>query len=177
VPGRARGWSFTTNEANFERVQDRFLVRSTDCAGNTRTSRVATVAFGTREDTSPGISYRGRWSTARSSGSSGGTTHWTTRAGDSFAATSDGADGPVGLVMEKGPDRGSAAVYVDGVLRRTVDTHSARTRHRTVVWQGLFARGEHTLRVVNRATTGHPRIDLDTLLTCSGAHVDLGSCP
>ena len=77
--------------------------------------------------------------------------------------------------MEKVADRGRADVFVDGVKKATVDTHATSTRHRVVVWQGLYTRGTHTLRVVNRATPGHPRIDLDTLLLCSGA-TDGSSC-
>ncbi len=67
-------------------------------------------------------------------------------------------------------------MYVDGVLRKTVDTHATTTRHRVVVWQGLFRSGQHTLRVVNRATAGHPRIDLDTLTTCSAPVVVDDDC-
>ncbi|MFC4786213.1 hypothetical protein ACT8ZV_17160 [Nocardioides sp. MAHUQ-72] len=176
VTARARTFDFSTNIENWWRIPDRFVVRSRDCAGNTGTSNIADTQFGTREDDGPGISYRGTWSTSRFSGFSGGTTHWTSRAGDSFTATFDG-DGPIGLVMEKAPDRGKADVYVDGVLRKTIDTHATTTKHRIVVWQGLFKSGPHTLRVVNKATAGHPRIDLDTLLTCSGAHHDFLACP
>ncbi len=174
VESTARRYDFDTNSENWMRIPDRFVVRSRDCAGNKGVSRIARAGFGTREDDSAGIRYRGTWSTSRFAGFSGGTTHRSTAAGSAFTAAFDGADGPIGLVMEKAPDRGKAAVYVDGVLRKVVNTHSSKTQHRMVVWQGLFKSGPHTLRVVNKATAGHPRIDLDTLLTCSGDHVDFG---
>ena len=48
-----------------------------------------------------------------------------------------------------------------------MDTYARSTRHRVLVWEGLFPPGPHTLRVVNLATPGHPRIDLDAVLTCT----------
>jgi hypothetical protein len=156
------------NAANWERVPDRFLVRVTDCAGNTATSAVALSELGVREDTDPAIDYQGHWRVSRFAGFSGGTTHATSAQGASASLTFTGS-GPVALVMEKAADRGKADVYVDGVKKATVDTHATKTRHRVVVWQGIYLHGTHTLRVVNRATPGHPRIDLDTFLLCSGA--------
>lgn len=156
------------NAANWGRVPDRFLVRVTDCAGNTATSNIALSELGTREDTDPAITYRGSWRVGHFPGFSGGTTHNTTAQGASARLTFTGS-GPVALVMEKAADRGKADVFVDGVKKATVDTHADTTQHRVVVWQGIYMSGTHTLRVVNRATPGHPRIDLDTLLLCSGA--------
>ena len=46
------------NAANWGRVPDRFLVRVTDCAGNTATSAIALSELGTREDTDSAIVYR-----------------------------------------------------------------------------------------------------------------------
>jgi hypothetical protein len=162
------------NKANRDRIEDRFVVRVTDCAGNTATSDIAATKFGVREDDDPGLAYQGAWKTSRFSGFSGGTTHSTTAKGASVSLTFAGT-GPIALVMEKAADRGKADVFVDGVKKATVDTHSATTKHRIVVWQGLYTKGSHTLKVVNKATVGHPRIDLDFIETCSQA-IDQGSC-
>lgn len=72
--------------------------------------------------------------------------------------------------MEKAPNRGSADVYVDGVKKATVNTYSSTTAHRVIVWQTVLAAGAHVVKVVNRATAGHPRIDLDAVLNPAGVH-------
>lgn len=163
VGARTRSLVFRTQEPDEARVTSRFVVRARDCAGNTGTSDVATVSVGFVEDLSPKVTYRGSWRTARFGGFSGGTTHTTSAAGARADVTVPG--GPVALVMEKAADRGVADVLVDGVRRATVDTHSSTTQHRSIVWQAVLPAGEHTVTVVNRATPGHPRIDLDLVLT------------
>ena len=164
VGRNVRTFSANLNEANRSRVIDRFVVRVTDCAGNTATSNIATSAFGIRQDDAASIGYTGNWQVSNFAGFSDGTTHHTSTAGNSFTTTVQGG-GPVALVMEKAANRGKADVYVDGVKKATIDTHSLTTRHRMVVWQTVFASGTHTIRVVNKATAGHPRIDLDAVLT------------
>lgn len=156
---------------DWQRVEDRFVVKVTDCAGNTSFSNVADSEFGLREDTDPAITYQGRWHTARFDDAAGGTTHTTSKAGASAQITFT-SDGPIALIMETAPSRGEADVYVDGVLRATVDTSSAVTRQRVVVWQDRFPGGTHTLELVNRATQKRPRIDLDAISVCPGD----GSC-
>jgi hypothetical protein len=151
------------NLANHDRVPDRFVVRVTDCAGNVATSNIAESEFGTREDASSDIAYTGHWVTKQSKKLSGGTSHRTSSRGASFTTTFDGSSGPIALVMDKERHGGRADVYVDGVRRGSVNAHG-RTRHRVVLWQGLFAAGQHTLKVVNRGTEGHRRIALDTLI-------------
>ena len=120
------------------------------------------MAFGLTEDSSSRIRYTGAWKTARFAGFSGGTTRYTSAAGARATTTVQG--GPVGLVMEKASSRGSADVLVDGVRKATISTYAAETQHRVVVWEALLPAGPHTLTVVNKATPGHPRIDLDLVL-------------
>jgi hypothetical protein len=93
------------------------------------------------------------------------TTHFTTQKGASvsFAVTTRAQD-HVAVVMEKNTNRGSAQIYLDGVLRATVNTHAAGPTHRQVVWQRFVTRGQHMVTVVNLATSGHPRIDLDAFM-------------
>ena len=162
VPKTLRQYSFTTNMYDLGRAGDRFVVRATDCAGNTATSTIAQTTFGLSEDTAPRITYAGSWRVSRFTGFSGGTTHATTAAGASATITVPG--GPVALVMEQAADRGSADVLVDGFRRATVNTYSRTTMHRRVVWEAVLPAGSHRVRVVNRATSGHPRIDLDAVL-------------
>jgi len=149
-------------------------VRARDCASNITHAFVRFMPIVSQEDgatfggyeyggvTAP--TYKGRWTTATCDCSSGGRTRRTrqARAAVTFVANSD----HVGLVMPKGPTRGKAKVYVNGTLKAVVNTHAATNVHRAVVWSGPGGR----VRVVNLATRGHPRIDLDAVLTNSSGH-------
>jgi hypothetical protein len=166
-PGQ-RGYSFAVDGMDWWRVPNEYVVRVTDCDGHTATSGIADTRFGVLEDTSPAASYSGGWSTSSFSGFSGGTTHQTSQAG--ATATFTVGAGATALVMEKAANRGSADVYVDGVKQATVNTHSSTTVHREVVWQKTLKAGTHTVRVVNDASAGHPRIDVDAVLNPAGDH-------
>ncbi len=165
IGNSVRGHSYSENAMDYDRGSHSFVVRVTDCAGKTSASGIAGTSVAFDEDTDPAITYAGAWSVSHFTGFSGGTTHYATTAGASATVQVSGA---VALVMEQAANRGSAAVYVDGVKRATVNTHSDATQHRRVVWQGLLLGGPHTLRVVNLATAGHPRIDID-LIAGAGA--------
>jgi hypothetical protein len=169
VAASARSYSYSEDGADWERNGDRFVVRSTDCAGNTATSTITTTMFGIAEDRSGQVAYVGTWKTSNFAGFSGGTTHSTSVAGNSASFTVAGP-GPVGLVMEKAADRGKADVYVDGIKKATIDTHATKTAHCQVVWQAMLGAGSHTIKIVNLATAGHPRIDLDAALIPSGEY-------
>jgi hypothetical protein len=118
-----------------------------------------------QDNASTGLTYRGIWATSYFTGWSEGTTQKTTRSGASVAlATTLTEPTIVGLVMAKGPDRGQAAVYVDGTRRATVNTYSATRQSRILVWRTPLAAGSHTIRLVNLATAGHARIDLDAFV-------------
>jgi hypothetical protein len=114
------------------------------------------------------IAYTGTWGMSNCPCWSSKTTHKTTQKGASVTAAitvPDGQADHVGLVMAKGPDRGSARIYVDGVLNAVVNTYSATRQSRIIVWQRALGKGTHIVKVVNLATAGHPRIDLDGVLT------------
>ena len=126
----------------------------------------------------PAITYNGSWASASCGCWSAGGVHRTTAKGASASIkvtlpySYNGFPGDavadnvthVGLVMHKGPGRGKFKVYVNGVLKGTVDTYAATNQPRTVVWQGAVT-GTSTVKIVNVATSGRPRIDLDAVLT------------
>ena len=57
----------------------------------------------------------------------------------------------------QGPTRGSASVYVDGVLKATIDLHSTTgVAHAQVYAFNWATSGSHTLKVVVVGTAGHP---------------------
>jgi len=159
----ARSYPFNEDFLNYLRVPDRYVVRVTDCAGNTTTSAITRSVVDVKDDDEPGfITYTGRWGISRFPGFADGATHFASAPGAVAAFMVDG--GAVGLVMEKAANRGSAKVFVDGVLKGTVDTYSVTTKHRQVVWSATLPPGRHFIRVVNSATPGHPRIDVDAIL-------------
>jgi hypothetical protein len=109
-------------------------------------------------------SYTGTWRISHCLCWSAHATRYSTTEGATATFTFDHA-GPVGLVMEKAPNRGRIQVLVDGVLRASPDTYSATPTHRSVVWIGtLRGSGTHTVTVVNLATSGRPRVDVDAML-------------
>ncbi len=112
------------------------------------------------------LDYSGRWTLGSCACASGGTQRATNRAGAAVEFTRSFAEGDhVALVMATGPGRGRAGVYVDGELVRNVDTFAAGGNvNRIVVFDRALSAGDHTIRLVNRATAGHPRIDLDAVV-------------
>ncbi len=78
-------------------------------------------------------------------------------------------DQVVAIVMPMAPNRGKAKIKVDGVRRGTVDTYSPTRDNRIVVWQTEpLEAGVHTITVINLATEGRPRIDVDAFLRTQG---------
>jgi hypothetical protein len=145
-------------------------VRAYDCAGNYRTKYVSggpIVWQDTGESYGYGelaITYSGTWGVSNCTCWSGGTAHRTSEEGAS--ATFEVPSGPTALVMETAPDRGEFELWIDGQYRRTVNTYAVDKQHRTIVWAGkVKGPGVHTIRIVNVASAGHPRIDLDAVLT------------
>jgi hypothetical protein len=141
-------------------------VRARDCAGNTAVVEVPQRLRVRQEDAfTYRRAYTGGWATSMCQCWMATQTRYTRAKGASAAVTLTAEPGQhVGVVMPKGPDRGKAAVYVDGRRRATVDTFSRTRAHRQIVWEARLTRGSHTIKVVNLATSGHPRIDIDGLV-------------
>ncbi|MEO8328671.1 MAG: hypothetical protein ABI586_01580 [Candidatus Nanopelagicales bacterium] len=154
-----------------------FQVTARDQAGNTSTDKTDAVPRivdqnGVYLPHEVDLSHRdfdvvkqGNWDTSTFSGWIDGTTWKTREAGASVAYTRSYAQGqPVGVVMPTGPDRGKADIYVDNQYRATVDTNNATNVHRILTYQTKMSAGTHTLKIVNRATVGHPKIDIDAIV-------------
>jgi hypothetical protein len=70
--------------------------------------------------------------------------------------------GRVALIMAKGPARGRAKIYYDGVYVKTIDTYAKVNTNRVLMWdKTISGSSNHTIKVVNQATPGRPRIDID----------------
>jgi hypothetical protein len=111
------------------------------------------------------VRYAGAWASSTCGCWSGGTARKSTVKGASatFTYTYD-RPGNVAVVMAKGTDRGAATISVDGVSRGTVDTHAGASAARVVVFSAPVSAGRHTVSVMNQASAGHPRIDVDAFL-------------
>ena len=105
-------------------------------------------------------SYRGAWSGASSSVFSGGAERWSGSAGASATFTISGSS--IAWVAVRGPGRGSAQVWLDGVYAGTVSMWAPTYRYRTVVFAHNWGwNSTHTIRIVVLGTPGHPRVDVD----------------
>ena len=165
MPNQTRRWNyeFTYDDRGANVRQLRVI----DCANNMTVSPVFAQprVDGLTEDSADTsqVIYGGAWATSKCLCFSGGTTHYSTVAGATASFSMSGSR--VALVMEMAANRGSADVYVDGIKKATINTYSATTKHKMVVWESLVSTGMfHTIKVVNDATAGHARIDVDGLL-------------
>ena len=107
--------------------------------------------------------YHGTWLTQSTGSASHGSMRYGRSAGASATYTFSGSS--VAWVAARGPDRGSARVYVDGAYATTVSLYSRSRSYRYVAFAKNFGVvGRHTLRVVVVGTPGHPRVDVDAFV-------------
>ena len=143
----------------------RYATRATDTRGNTSAWKYAPTAVpSVTQQNGPGVSYSGSWGTVANGYALGGSLAYTTASGASATYSFHG--GSVAWVAYRGPNRGSAAIYVDGVYQGAVSLYSSTYYARQVMYSFAWAAsGWHTIRIVNLATAGHPRVDVDGFLT------------
>ena len=84
--------------------------------------------------------------------------------------TVDADEGQViAVVMPMAPNRGEAKIKLDGVNQGKIDTYSTVKRNRVVMWQTPpLPAGTHTVSVINLATEGRARIDVDAFVMTEG---------
>ena len=136
--------------------QHQFQASATDAAGNSASSGPTNVTQTSFQEFAP--TYSGWWSTYNSA-TPWGATRYSKKKGASATFTFSGTD--VAWVASRGPKRGKAKVYLDGVLTK-VDLYAASSSTGRMVFTatGLVA-GPHTLRIVVNGTPGRPRVDVD----------------
>lgn len=104
------------------------------------------------------------WKQTSFAGAWGGTAAYSTtkNAAASFTCICEA----IAWVTDEDTTHGSARVYVDGVARATVSTHSSAKNDRFVVFKyGWTSVGRHTIKIVNLATPQSPRVTIDGFLT------------
>ena len=140
----------------------RYGVAATDCSGNTTASLSLGPLFTPKayQEQAASISYAGTWTRQAVTGSWGGYEKYATKAGASAVITWTGRS--IAWVSTTASNRGSAKVYVDGVLKTTINLNSGATNNRQIVYTNSYsAIGKHTLKIVVVGTAGHPRVDID----------------
>ena len=172
----------TTTDANQECGGGSWMpsdwdVTATDAAGQSVTHNVAGGLFSFTQNNNAAddshyaaqadIRYSAGWATATCGCWSDGSVTKTAKKGATATITFTGgrsSDLHVGLVMHRGPARGRFQVLVNGTRVAAVDTFAPGDQPRTVVWQRAI-KVTDTVTIVNLATPGHGRIDLDGVLT------------
>lgn len=160
------GSNLTTASANTTVLKDhtyRFRVQAFDEAGNP-----SAYAYGSIDvvkvtgDNGTSIDYSSSWRKVTSPSATGDSLHYSNAAGATARFTFRGQ--AIAWVAPIGPTRGSAQIFLDGKLMKTLNlngTFAPRIVQYTATWSKV---GTHTIVVKVVGTTGHPRIDVDAFM-------------
>lgn len=145
-------------------VAYRYRVRATDKYGNVGYWDYGpTFTPKSVSDSSASVTYTGAWAPEFVSTAVGGGLHQADAAGASARLAFFGRD--VAWIAERGPGMGRAKVYVDGVLRTTIDLAAGVDTTRAVVYRFHWkTAGSRVIRIVVEGTVGHPTVTLDGFL-------------
>ena len=130
----------------------------------TPTTTTTTTTTSTRyQEASSAISYGGFWARAFHAGFSGGAVRWSRSRGASatfrFTGTTVTWYGP------KGPTRGKAKIYLDGVYKRTVDLYASQFAASRAVYSATFSTQKaRQLKIVVLQTAGRPMVAIDAFV-------------
>jgi len=137
----------------------RYRVRAVDKYGNVGfwdygpTFRPGNISDGS-------LSYGPSWTGSSDPLALGGGIHQSSTTGAWAKLTFTGRD--IAWVAAKGPGNGRARVYLDGVLKATIDLLAGTDTPRQIVFRAHWkAVGQHTLRIVVEGTVGRPAIIVD----------------
>jgi hypothetical protein len=112
------------------------------------------------------IRYHGTWATSTSTIWWGGTARSSSTRGSTVSYSFTGRK--IAWVGLKGANRGKAQVYVNGVLKATIDLYSPTTLKQRVVWSANYTTSAtRTITIKVLGTPGRPRIDVDGFIVGS----------
>src|SRR6266542_3125095 len=115
------------------------------------------------QETTTALAWSGTWSRYAVTGASGGYVRGSTQALAWARFTASARS--VGWVAVRGPSRGKATVYVDGVLAGTVDLYASTAQPARIVFvRSWSATGTHAVTVRVNATAGRPRVEVDAFV-------------
>jgi hypothetical protein len=137
-------------------------------SGNDLIARWASSAGETTvPETSSKLTYHGHWFTAYHPAYLGGAVRSTNQKKASVALSFKGSG--IAWVGPVGPTRGTAKVYVDGVLATTVSTYASDFKPTQVLFTKTWSTtGTHQIKLVSNGTSGHPTIALDAFVVRAG---------
>jgi hypothetical protein len=139
----------------------RFAVKAVDHANNVSGLAVgSSLRLTAVSQSAAAVHYRGTWATSTSPIWWGGTARRNSAAGATATYTFTGRS--IAWVGLKATTRGKAQVYINGVLKATVDLYSATTFKQRIIWSANYttsATRTVTIRVLG--TSGRARVDID----------------
>jgi CSLREA domain-containing protein len=109
------------------------------------------------------VDYTRTWTTTSNAVFSSGSVRYSKTAGASVSYRATGR--AFAFVTTLGPTRGKARIYINGVLKATVDLYAATSKYRVQVWTKRYTDSEaRTIKVVVLGTSGRPRVDADAFV-------------
>jgi len=154
ITGTTFGWSMTTGHTY------RFEVRARDKAGNVSGWKVGpTLTPAIVQQSSSAVHFTGSSTTTSYASYSGGTQRNLAAAGASVSYTTSARS--LSFVTTRSPTRGTAKIYIDGVLAATVELNASTSTFQYVAFSKTWSSvGTHTIKVVS---VGTPviRVDID----------------
>jgi len=138
----------------------RYRVRATDRSLNVSSWSVGltfhAIAF---QESKTAIHYTGTWHSAPLADAYGGATRYSTLAGSRATLTTSASS--LAWVSAKSPSAGSAQVYIDGVLTKTVTLAAPRSAGVVMFSRHWSTVGTHTIQI---RVVGSARVDVDAFL-------------
>jgi hypothetical protein len=136
-------------------------IRAVDTKANgTGWAYTPKISNGLYQQAARGITYTGTWHSVSSAGASGGSVRYSTARGATATFRFSGSS--IAWVSTRGPGRGAAYVYIDGVYAQTVNLYASSGHSGAIVFTRNWATtGVHTIRVTVAGTAGHPRVEID----------------
>ena len=156
--------STSVNQSLTDASTDRYRVRAIDSLG-LGSAWVYGPSFQplVTDESNASVTYANTWATTAFSSDYGGTLKYTTVTGASASYTFTGSS--IGWVAYKAPNRGSASIYIDGVLKASVSMYSPTYSSKPIAYTFSWStNGVHTIEVVDDGTVGHSRIDVDAFV-------------
>ena len=139
-----------------------FQVRGFDVFGNPTAYSSVKSANVPLNENSAAFTYSSGWSGVSATNRYLGTYRYATTAGRYLSGRADTSSFTV--IGDKCAVCGQFRVYVDGVLKATVDTRASTTYPRQVLYAGSTLLGgvkSHSIKIVVVGTAGRPRVDID----------------
>jgi len=122
-------------------------VRASDAVVREDYTHAANPVTGVAANT---VATTGVWKAQYAAGFSGGRLSFSTTTGGSHSITFTGSR--VAVVLDSGPNRGVADVYLDGVLKTSFDAYSVTAKSATAWESGDLTAGSHTIMVKVKGT-------------------------